>query len=140
MPKVKEQPKLVVTSGAEWRRLREEGQHVTLPSGNVARLRPVSFEELLRAGRIPNPLLSTLRRMMGLDRIEQNAPRDLAKETEDMILLMEIVCKSAMLEPRIVDDPTEDDEIAFFDLTSADRDYVMDWVQNPQSAVKPFRS
>lgn len=140
MPNDKKE-KLTVTSGAQWRKLREKGTPVQLPSGNVAVLRPVSFEELIRAGKIPNPLMDTLRRMMGLDAFDQaDKPRDVLQDTNEMIDLMEIICVSAFLNPRIVDDPVEDDEISFFDVSATDREFVLEWVQGPLNETRPFRS
>lgn len=130
---------LTVTSGKQWRRLREEGASVQLPSGNVAQLRPVSLEELVVSGKIPNPLLARVRSLIGLGLREDENEIDMAERTKEMIDIMKIVCQSAFLNPRIVDDPENDNEISFFDLSAMDRDFVMDWVQGPQRTLEPFR-
>ena len=45
-----------ITSGVKWRQPREEGIIVPLPSGNVARLRPVALDVMISSGKLPDML------------------------------------------------------------------------------------
>ncbi len=54
---------LMITPAAEWNRVRE-GVAMRLPSGRVARIRPFSFESLVRAGRIPDGMVPLVAEIM----------------------------------------------------------------------------
>jgi len=125
----------VVTSGREWRRRREEGTLVQLPSGNVARLRPVSLLSLMKRGRIPDPLSGMIDQM-----IAQGERPSVSLETyQDFADLIGLVCQVAFVEPRIVDEPTADDEIGLDDVGFEDQTYVFNWAQQEIRFLMPFR-
>lgn len=130
---------LVVTSGREWRRLREKGQLVELASGFVVRLRPVSIGELVLEGMIPNTLIPQVNRMMGVAPTTEDTDETLFERGKSWLQILKIVCTAAMMQPKIVDDPQDEYEISFYDLTSRDRDQIFSWVTAPQEAVQKFR-
>jgi hypothetical protein len=136
---------LPVTSGAEWRRNREEGELVQLPySGKIVRLRTVRPDMLLRLGKIPNPLSALM-----VDIIYGNAEgerldqflntQEGVEAALDMLESLKVVCMAAFIQPRIVDDPQGDDEICIDDLELADRSYIFRLVFVPAEALKSFR-
>lgn len=134
------QPQLEVTSGTQWRKLREEGVIVTLPSGNVARLRPLGIPALIRSGKIPDLLSGLAAEVVWNDQpsskqIQQSV--DLAKGS---IELLDIVTQEAFLEPRIVAEPSKDDEISVDDVSLADKYFVMTFVSAPTQALAKFRA
>ncbi|MBX3081719.1 MAG: hypothetical protein KF716_08785 [Anaerolineae bacterium] len=131
---------LNVTSAREWRKLRKEGVLVSLPSGMVARLRPVSLMDLLRSGGIPEtlgPMVADL-----LINGEVTAPREAL--TADLVAtaadLYTRVCKAAFVAPAIVDKPTDDaDEIEMEDVSQSDREFVLAWCNTPTTELRDFR-
>lgn len=131
---------LKVTSGKHWRKLRQEGQLVELPSGNVARLRPVSLIELWRLGKIPDVLTGVVVELLTASRLDpERALEKAAENVKNIADLYVIVCAAAFLEPRIVENPQADNEIAFEDISQEDRERVLAWTNAPQSELRPFR-
>lgn len=127
------------TSGKEWRKLREEGLVIELPSGNVVRLRPVQLDMLLLLGRIPDALTQVVEDMIF------GRPNSLLNEDsqtiEDLRLLVEFydaICKSSFVSPRIVDKPQADDEINIEDVSLEDRRFVAELVNKPASELARF--
>lgn len=127
-----------VTSGKEWRQPREQGVLVKLPSGNFARIRSVGLDMLLKLGKIPDALTPLVARKMGLpgdEPIPLTDPKGLALVLE----LAEAVCCSAFISPRIVEDPTDDDEIAIDDLALEDKLFVLGVIERPARELESFR-
>lgn len=112
--------KLSVTTGKQWRRVREEGLEVVLPSGNIARVRNVSFDLFLRIGRIPDsltPIVVAALNGRGLDLPPVETMEDAMKNID----FLDGVARSAFVSPRIVDTPQTDDEIALEDVELEDK-------------------
>jgi hypothetical protein len=130
-----------ITPGRAWRQPREEGFVKALPSGHVARLRPVDMSVLLASGEIPDILtplaVSTI--MDGADTEKLANPENLAEHTSEMIRFFNLVCKAAFLEPRIVDAPQGDDEISIEDVEMSDRSFVYALVTQPVEVLRTFR-
>lgn len=131
-----------VTSGSDWRKPREEGFIKTLPSGKSARLRPVDMGVLLASGEVPN-LLTPLAvgRIMGEEELEEPVDENeaLREHTTEMVELMNLVCKASFLEPRIVEEPTEDNEISIEDLEFSDRSFVWSLATQGAEMLRKFR-
>jgi hypothetical protein len=125
-----------VTSARDWRRLREEGVVVQLPSGFCPRLRPVGIEELVRRGRIPDELgpLAAETVWMGQPSAEQ--VRSASKGALDFL---NIVVQAAFLEPRVTLEDPGDDEISIDDVDLGDKQFVFMWVTAPAAALRKFR-
>lgn len=131
---------LKVTSAKEWRRLREEGAIVQLPTGVSARLRPVSLSELARKGRIPNTLLSVVSETITrVDGPQKGNARSNLEKIEATDELNKIIIESVFLDPKIVDDPKEDNEISYYDVSEIDKEFVLTWAQAPSREVRGFR-
>lgn len=126
--------RLKPTSGKQWRRPREEGYAVTLPSGNVAVIRPVALDVMLQRGEIPDLLTPIAASMLwketevDADTVEREPALALR-----MMELFDVVARAAFLEPRIVDEPEAHDEIAPADLSLEDKGWVF------QLAIQPAR-
>jgi hypothetical protein len=137
--------KLPVTSGLEWRRNREEGELVQLPySGKIIRLRTVRPDQLLRLGKIPNPLAALMVDIIygNVDSDRMSNFLDVQEGVEsamDLIESLRVVCTAAFVEPKIVDNPTKDNEISFDDLELSDRSYVFRLTFVSAEALKTFR-
>lgn len=116
---------LRATAGRTWRAAREEGFEQLLPSGNVARLRPVALADLVAQGKVPDLLTPLVMRMAfeGID-AEPSELHDVERGQEwtaAVLATYAAVCRAAFVSPRIVDDPQADDEIAIDDVDLFDR-------------------
>lgn len=134
---------ITATLGANWRKPREEGFVFPLPSGNVARLRPVMLDMLLAQGKVPDLLTGEIANMVfeGFDvpKIEaMMAPDNLVKLSAEWVELINTICTEAFLEPRIVDNPQADDEISIGDLELVDRGHVFSIAILPAGAMAAF--
>lgn len=126
------------TSGRQWRKAREEGIVVTLPSGNIARLRPVALDVMLANGQMPD-LLAPIAAKSLWDEIDTEKIAGMVDMAKGMADLFGIVCKAALLEPRVVDNPTADDEIALDDIEFQDKAAIFQLAIAPTRALELFR-
>lgn len=134
-------PKILqATSGKEWRKMREQGVLVDLPSGFVARLRPIGLMALFSTGKIPDNLTPLVAELVTAERVDsRNA---IQKATESMMAitqLYDLVCKECFLEPKVVDNPKSDDEISLADIPDEDKQYVLAVANAPSIALRSFR-
>lgn len=121
--------KLKVTPAAEFRKMREQGVEITLPSGRVVRMRTVTPDRLLKLGKIPDILTQLVIKMFygQVTSGDFNGFLDAREELEQTFAQFEslrVVCTAGLLEPRIVDNPQADDEIAIDDLTMSERGWI----------------
>lgn len=120
---------------------------MTLPSGNVVRLRPVDMSVMMLEGRIPDLLspLAAKSLFLGIEEddmlnLEDAEAFEKVKEiAPDMLKLYNIVTKAAFLEPRIVENPEGDDEISIEDVDAADKAAVFAYTSQGAAALKFFR-
>ena len=131
---------LRVTSAKEWKRLRKEGVLVELPSGMVARLRPVSIIDLWRSsGSIPDGLTAIIGDLLVNGTVSAQKSEMTAELITSIAELYTMVCRAAFVEPAIVDSPRDNaEEIALEDLSQADREFTLAWVSTPTTELKPF--
>lgn len=117
---------------------------VTLPSGEKAVLRKITVESLVigsGGAQLPNPIKQKVAE--GLVRGEATAFGDAPKVETSLSLdelseygaLLELVARKSFITPRIVDDPTGDDEIHIDDVAFQDRLFCMQWSPPPQRVV-----
>ncbi|MHB0976901.1 MAG: DUF7391 family protein [Candidatus Aquicultorales bacterium] len=122
---------------AQWK---ANGTPVELPSGNTAKLRRFNIFYLLKEGKVPNHLASIVQGF-----ISSPAGPDLGalvqkKENLDAMLeLLEITAKSCFVDPRVVDNPTADNEIGFSEIALDDLLYVWGWAQGEAVSLESFR-
>lgn len=131
------------TSGVDWRKPREEGFVIALPSGNNARIRPVALDVLLRQGKIPDLLTPFVAQMVyeGVDTDELNQLLSVEKLTEnstEMLALIDAIVTAAFVEPHIVESPQADDEITIEDVGLADRGTVFSLAVLPANDLRRF--
>lgn len=135
--------KMKVTAIEQWRSLRENGYLVELPSGNTARLRPVSLAEMVKNGRIPDTLtpiaaeaISTLGQGVATETI--------IKMTKEVVEFLHLVTVASFLEPRVVilktpDELPPDDCISIWDVSLEDQSFVLSLTGAPTRALESFR-
>jgi len=121
-----------VTPASEFRRVREQGELVTLPiTGRTVRIRTVKPAALLRLGKIPDPLSELAMRVMfgPMSQKEYNkffGPQERREHALEVTESLRIVCTAALIEPRIVDNPQADDEISIDDLEDVEQRFIFD--------------
>ena len=131
------------TRGIDWRKPREEGFLLALPSGNSAKIRPVALDVLLRQGKVPDLLTPFVAKMIyeGVDTDELDkllSVEKLAEQSDEMLALIDAICAAAFLEPRIVAEPQAEDEIAIEDVELADRGTVFSLAMLPANDLRRF--
>jgi hypothetical protein len=137
MPKNGSKP----TPGKTWRKLREEGVLIRLPSGNWASLRSISPEVIVKLGRIPDILTPVIAEELsgkGTLREKLGNPQTLA-DLQANIEFVETVAEFAFVNPRIVADPQSDDEISIEDLSWDDKVFCVSLLGVPAQALERFR-
>lgn len=139
---------LAPTPASAWKSERTEGFLVTLPSGNVARVRrTMDMLTLLKTGRIPNPLAVHLKKMIEGKGVKQEEVRD-TEIIQQMIDLAGETVPKMMIEPRCEVPPEDDDgtwtpsegAISLYDLTIEDRIYLMSVGQGAAADLASFRA
>jgi hypothetical protein len=133
----------IPTKGVDWRKPREEGFVLALPSGNSARIRPVALDVLLRNGEIPDLLTPFVAQMVysGVDTDELDkllSPEKLTEQSTEMLGLIDAVVTAAFVDPRIVAEPQADDEISIVDVELADRGTVFSLAVLPANDLRRF--
>jgi len=129
---------LTPTPGRAWRQAREVGEIVTLPSGNVARLRPVAVDALLAAGRIPD-LLSGIAAKTIWTETDTATIAEQAETAKRFADLINLIVPLAMLEPRVVAEPEGDGEIALEDVEFADKIAIFQITTGGATVMRSFR-
>jgi hypothetical protein len=131
---------LQVTSGKVWRSPRREGIVVRLRSGNVARLKPIGLMELYKLGRIPNALMDIVVELITAKAVSpERAMQKVGESMSAIVELYDLICESAFVEPKVVKDPVNDDEISADDIPLEDKEDVLAFVNAPQAALQLFR-
>lgn len=127
------------TTGRQWRERQEEGVWITLPSGLEARVGGVDPELLLRLGRIPDGLTPLVAAMLdGREDTDEFRPKTQA-ELLERFEFISAVAISALKEPRVVEDPQTDDEIALEHLELGDRIFLLNTLGAPLRQLERFR-
>lgn len=132
------------TSGAAWRQPRTEGYTKELPSGAVARLRPVSPDQLIAGGEVPDILTPLVLKMLfqgsdGSELSRLTQPEQVLVHAGETVKLINAICRLAFVQPRIVDDPQSDDEISIDDVAIIDRSFVFQLATQPAEVLRDFR-
>ena len=134
-----------VTSAAEFRRVREQGEVITIPqTGRVVRMRVVKPAALLRLGTIPDPLSDLVIHILygKVTHAEYESFFELKERKEQAVDLadsLRVVCTAALIEPRIVDEPQADDEIHIDDLEDSEQRFIFDLAMLEATGLSRFR-
>ena len=132
---------LQVTSGKQWRKTREQGIPMVMPSGNVAAIRPLGVSVLLKTGKIPDFLIGVISdAVMGVA-VEKRRKFDI-NDTEKLSALFEFqdaIAEDMFASPRIVSQPQADDEISIDDVALEDKAWLLQFIGAPIAALERFR-
>jgi len=132
------------TLGKQMRQMREQGVVLPFPSGNNYRVRVVGAAALLRRGSLPNVLLSFVNEAIyggvTADRIDAFMTlRDKEEHNIEFLDSLKVCCEEVFLEPRIVDEPTTDDEMSIADVPLVDQAWAFDLAFGFARELRPFR-
>jgi hypothetical protein len=127
-----------ITLGKMWRKSREEGYVISLPSGNSAKLRPISLDLLVMHGKIPDMLTPIAAKSLWVETSteEIGRERDLSAK---YIELINLIVPLAMIDPKVVESPQADDEISLEDLDFMDKLAIFNLVTQPADMLRSFR-
>jgi hypothetical protein len=126
------------TSGRSWRIAREEGFVVTLPSGNLARIKSIPLEGLIMSGDIPDLLSSAAATTLWKDVDTETIANDTQLSLR-YVELITLITKLALAEPRIVDNPVADDEMSIDDVSFPDKLAIFQLATQPAEVLRQFR-
>lgn len=107
---------------------------VTLPSGNVAALKPVNLMDLVRQGDVPDTLSGLI-----VDLLDNAKPQSMSLEDlRQYGDVIDLVCKACFVDPALADVASETalgvDEVSF-----ADKMTVFQWANAGATELRPFR-
>ena len=112
---------------SEWRRLRQQGEELGLPSGLVVNLRQVSLMDLAEQGRIPETLQPQFEQYMNSDDQDDITLDAFASLSE----LVNLVAKACLVGPEGLD---------VSELPFMDRLAIFKWANRANVQLQPFRS
>lgn len=128
-----------ITSASAWREPREKGYAVTLPSGNVACIRPVALDVMIQSGVLPD-LLSPIAAKALWSEIDTDEIAKTAELASGMAGLFSVVCRAAFIIPTIGDnvENLSDGEIAIDDVSFDDKAFVFQLAIQPAQVLRKF--
>lgn len=126
-----------LTQASEWRRPRQEGYVITLPSGFKARLRPVALDMLILSGKLPDLLTPIAAKSLWTE-TDTAAIGDQAELAKGFAELINIVVPAAMMYPLVVDDPQAENEIGLEDIDFSDKTAIFQLVTQPAEVLRRF--
>lgn len=105
-----EQQNLTPTPAHAWKgKVEVEGTDLALPSGNVARVKPLSPQAFLASGMIPDPISAMIKKAIASKQgLPPSAMKDLADDPKQLAAAMELfdrVLAYVTVEPRILMPP-----------------------------------
>ncbi len=134
-------PPLAPTPGAAWRAQSNATAITTLPlSGLAVEVGRVHLDALLLAGQIPDLLTPVVVDMLWSTIGQGEGKEKEIEGTKQFFELVNIVVKAALVSPRVVDNPTQDDEIAITDIDFGDRLIIYSLARQPGSVLHSFRA
>ena len=110
----------------EWRKLRNEGEEASLPSGLIVRLRRVSAMDLAERGDIPAPLQTQLEKVMG----RQNVGKVTIAEFREFSGIITLVCDACIVGP---------EGLEAKELDYTDRLAIFQWANEVGGKLQTFR-
>ena len=132
--------KLKVTSAAEWRRFREEGEIVPLSSGRVVRLRPVALDKLILSGELPDILTPIAAHTLWGNQADNDKVLteqvDMAKSYFELV---NRIVAMVLMEPVVVTADPQDDQVLIDDISLQERVEIFTLAQQPAEGLRAFR-
>lgn len=122
----------------EWRKLRNEGEEASLPSGLIVRLRRVSTMDLAERGDIPAPLQTQLEEMIS----RQNFNRITLAEFKEFSGIINVVVDACLAGPEGLeaDELNYQDRLAIFQWANEVGGKLQTFRQQPATALELSRN
>lgn len=115
---------------------------VRLPSGNVAKLRPVNLSLCLFSGKVPSHLLGLVKDLI-TDGQGALAKLKSLDDVKNAVGMMNFIVEAAMVEPQVWPadsaEPAPEGYLTHDDIADPDRQFVTAYSQRPQEALANFR-
>lgn len=127
------------TTAASWRVARRDGFVITLPSGNVAKLRPVALDVLITSGKLPDILTPIAAKSLWVEEDVANIANvpEMAKGFADLV---NFILPAAFMEPRVVcDREPGEGEIHIEDIDFEDKVAVFTLATSGAATLNKFR-
>jgi len=127
------------TPAAAWRKPREEGFLITLPSGNVARLRPVALDVLITSGRLPDMLSPIAAKTLWVEE-DVSKVGDVPELAKGFADLVNFIVPVSFMEPEVVTEGEPGDgQIHIEDVDFGDKVAVFNLVTSGAATLRQFR-
>lgn len=125
---------------AELERWRKSIYHdAILPSGLKVVLHDVDMTDIMLNGRLPDSILDAIEGVADKEKVDLKGLLPLMKNNgQDFLQFMNAMVKAAVIEPVIADEAT-DLSISLKELSGADKNFIMEWVNRETPTVKSFR-
>lgn len=122
----------MVTSINEWRdsRIKE----MTLPSGNVIKLKRAGLMDLIEQGGIPDTLGPLAAELASKQQVKILNVDELKRYVE----IVNLVVKASAVEPRVSDEPG-DNSLGVREMDFTDRVQIYLWANGVATTLRPFR-
>lgn len=128
------------TSGRDWRKMNEATITTVLPySGMVVELGRAQLDQLLLAGKIPDVLTPIVSDLLWVSVGQGKRTQDEIEADKRFFELVNTVTTACLLNPRVVDNPTQDDELAIGDIDFADKLIIYKLATQPLAVLHRFR-
>ena len=116
--------RLEVTSAAAWKQARAEGRLVRLRSGNVARIRTIGMDYIVKSGKLPDALVGMAAETLLLDS-GSNPPAITMEDLEKHVDFYNMLMEMAFIVPQVTSrDVVPDDAIHVNDIDLWDKLWV----------------
>ena len=129
---------LTPTPGTAWRARRANVITTLAYSGLTVEIGPVQLDQLLLTGRIPDVLTPIVGAVLWAS-VGQGKGEDEIRAEKGFYALVNSVVTAALVSPRVVKEPTQDDEIAIDDIEFGDKIMVYTIATQPLAVLHDFR-
>lgn len=146
----KKTPAKKPTTAQAWRK-NQNSEPLQLPSGNYMRVRRMGMQAILKTGKVPNSLMSMMRRAVdkgtGTDAVEKEMAQLVESEEGlmEMANFMDTLVTMVALEPKVALPPPADhdraEDILYTDeLEDDDKNFIFQYVTGGTDDVETFRN
>lgn len=127
------------TSGRDWRKMNEATITTMLPySGMVVEMGRAQLDQLLLTGKIPDTLTPIVADLLWSS-VGQGRPAEQIQAERVFFELVNAVVSACLLNPRVVANPTQEDELTIGDLDFADKLIIYRLATQPLAVLHRFR-
>lgn len=139
----------VTTPPSEWRKVRQEGFIIQLPSGKWARIkRTLSLLTAMRNGSIPNPLAKRVEKLISGEQRALRADNMTEEEFEALKVLINEETLEIWVEPKVYEvpdgenpmtwNPDDPNGVSITDISWEDRSFAYSFAQGGPASLDRF--